>query len=110
MALSDCQISRIHLLSTSTRTSGSRARHGSPRYSSSAGWEDVSPQEDLPPWAHSGTSPLYFSDKYHKQHLETRGSVFTCSGFSPVKQNMPIWSVMCCQLWEDPSFLRLDTS
>uniref|UniRef100_A0A1L1S083 Uncharacterized protein n=1 Tax=Gallus gallus TaxID=9031 RepID=A0A1L1S083_CHICK len=22
---------------------------------------------------------------------------------------MPIWSVMCCQLWEDPSFLRLDT-
>uniref|UniRef100_A0A8B9M5P7 Uncharacterized protein n=1 Tax=Accipiter nisus TaxID=211598 RepID=A0A8B9M5P7_9AVES len=23
---------------------------------------------------------------------------------------MPIWSVMCCQLWEDPSFLRLDTT
>uniref|UniRef100_A0A452G850 Uncharacterized protein n=1 Tax=Capra hircus TaxID=9925 RepID=A0A452G850_CAPHI len=23
---------------------------------------------------------------------------------------MPIWSVMCCQLWEEPSFLRLDTS
>uniref|UniRef100_A0A8C0UW08 Uncharacterized protein n=1 Tax=Cyanistes caeruleus TaxID=156563 RepID=A0A8C0UW08_CYACU len=22
---------------------------------------------------------------------------------------MPIWSVMCCQLREDPSFLRLDT-
>ncbi|KAL4838709.1 hypothetical protein H8958_009488 [Nasalis larvatus] len=22
----------------------------------------------------------------------------TCSGFNPVKQNMPIWSVMCCQL------------
>uniref|UniRef100_A0A8D0G1L2 Uncharacterized protein n=1 Tax=Sphenodon punctatus TaxID=8508 RepID=A0A8D0G1L2_SPHPU len=23
---------------------------------------------------------------------------------------MPIWSMMCCQLWEEPSFLRLDTS
>uniref|UniRef100_A0A8V5GSU1 Uncharacterized protein n=1 Tax=Melopsittacus undulatus TaxID=13146 RepID=A0A8V5GSU1_MELUD len=23
---------------------------------------------------------------------------------------MPIWSVICCQLWEDPSFLRLDTT
>uniref|UniRef100_A0A8C5Z671 Uncharacterized protein n=1 Tax=Marmota marmota marmota TaxID=9994 RepID=A0A8C5Z671_MARMA len=23
---------------------------------------------------------------------------------------MPIWSVMCCQLWEEPSFLRLETS
>uniref|UniRef100_A0A8C0HCT4 Uncharacterized protein n=1 Tax=Chelonoidis abingdonii TaxID=106734 RepID=A0A8C0HCT4_CHEAB len=23
---------------------------------------------------------------------------------------MPIWSVMCCQLWEEPSFLRLATS
>uniref|UniRef100_A0A8B9SF13 Uncharacterized protein n=1 Tax=Apteryx owenii TaxID=8824 RepID=A0A8B9SF13_APTOW len=23
---------------------------------------------------------------------------------------MPIWSVMCCQLWEDPSFLRLHIS
>uniref|UniRef100_A0A674HN31 Uncharacterized protein n=1 Tax=Taeniopygia guttata TaxID=59729 RepID=A0A674HN31_TAEGU len=23
---------------------------------------------------------------------------------------MPIWSVMCCQLWEDPSFLRFDTT
>uniref|UniRef100_A0A7N4PUB2 Uncharacterized protein n=1 Tax=Sarcophilus harrisii TaxID=9305 RepID=A0A7N4PUB2_SARHA len=23
---------------------------------------------------------------------------------------MPIWSVMCCQLWVEPSFLRLDTS
>uniref|UniRef100_A0A8C9K7Y0 Uncharacterized protein n=1 Tax=Panthera tigris altaica TaxID=74533 RepID=A0A8C9K7Y0_PANTA len=22
---------------------------------------------------------------------------------------MPIWSVMCCQLWEEPSFLRLET-
>ncbi|CAH7076590.1 unknown_gene_5196 [Phodopus roborovskii] len=23
---------------------------------------------------------------------------------------MPIWSVMCCQLWEDPSFFRLETN
>ncbi|KAL4683063.1 hypothetical protein H8957_006269 [Semnopithecus entellus] len=23
---------------------------------------------------------------------------------------MPIWSVMCCQLWMEPSFLRLETS
>uniref|UniRef100_A0A2I3TFC3 Uncharacterized protein n=2 Tax=Pan TaxID=9596 RepID=A0A2I3TFC3_PANTR len=23
---------------------------------------------------------------------------------------MPIWSVMCCQLWVEPSFLRLETS
>nr|BAE21523.1 unnamed protein product [Mus musculus] len=23
---------------------------------------------------------------------------------------MPIWSVMCCQLWEEPSFFRLETS
>uniref|UniRef100_A0A5F8GPC1 Uncharacterized protein n=1 Tax=Monodelphis domestica TaxID=13616 RepID=A0A5F8GPC1_MONDO len=23
---------------------------------------------------------------------------------------IPIWSVICCQLWEDPSFLRLETS
>uniref|UniRef100_A0A8C3SYZ2 Uncharacterized protein n=1 Tax=Chelydra serpentina TaxID=8475 RepID=A0A8C3SYZ2_CHESE len=23
---------------------------------------------------------------------------------------MPIWSMMCCQLWEEPSFLRLATS
>uniref|UniRef100_A0A803SLI5 Uncharacterized protein n=1 Tax=Anolis carolinensis TaxID=28377 RepID=A0A803SLI5_ANOCA len=23
---------------------------------------------------------------------------------------MPIWSVMCCQLWEEPSFFRLATS
>uniref|UniRef100_A0A8D1BD45 Uncharacterized protein n=2 Tax=Sus scrofa TaxID=9823 RepID=A0A8D1BD45_PIG len=23
---------------------------------------------------------------------------------------MPIWSTMCCQLWEEPSFLRLETS
>uniref|UniRef100_A0A287CUC3 Uncharacterized protein n=1 Tax=Ictidomys tridecemlineatus TaxID=43179 RepID=A0A287CUC3_ICTTR len=23
---------------------------------------------------------------------------------------MRIWSVMCCQLWEEPSFLRLETS
>merc|ERR1719315_723898 len=26
----------------------------------------------------------------------------TCSGVMPVKQNIPIWSVMCCQLRVDP--------
>jgi len=38
----------------------------------------------------------------HKTQLST---IITWSGLSPVKQNMPIWSVMCCQFWEEPSFL-----
>lgn len=42
--------------------------------------------------------------------LQRNRSPLTCSGFRPVKQNMPIWSTMCCQLWEEPSFLRLETS
>jgi hypothetical protein len=27
----------------------------------------------------------------------------TCAGVIPVKQNMPIWSVMCCQFRTDPT-------
>lgn len=34
----------------------------------------------------------------------------TWSGLSPVKQNMPIWSMMCCQLRLDPSLARPATS
>lgn len=73
-------------------------------------WRMFLLEEELPTKAHFGTRSQYLTDKDCKQHLETTGTAFTCSGFSPVKQNMPIWSVMCCQLWEDPSFLRLDTS
>uniref|UniRef100_A0A8C9XQ98 Uncharacterized protein n=1 Tax=Sander lucioperca TaxID=283035 RepID=A0A8C9XQ98_SANLU len=36
--------------------------------------------------------------------------VRTCSGLRPVKQNIPIWSVTCCQLWVEPSFFRPATS
>lgn len=36
--------------------------------------------------------------------------VCTCSGFRPVKQNIPIWSMTCCQLWVEPSFFRPATS
>lgn len=36
-------------------------------------------------------------------------SCSTCSGFSAVKQNMPVWPGMCCPLWEKSSFLRLET-
>uniref|UniRef100_A0A3P9AR31 Uncharacterized protein n=1 Tax=Maylandia zebra TaxID=106582 RepID=A0A3P9AR31_9CICH len=34
----------------------------------------------------------------------------TCSGLSPVKQNIPIWSMTCCQLWEEPFFFKPATS
>jgi len=34
----------------------------------------------------------------------------TWSTLSPVKQNMPIWSVMCCQLCFEPSAFKLLTS
>uniref|UniRef100_A0A3Q4BLT8 Uncharacterized protein n=1 Tax=Mola mola TaxID=94237 RepID=A0A3Q4BLT8_MOLML len=34
----------------------------------------------------------------------------TCSGLRPVKQNIPIWSMTCCQLWVEPSFFRPATS
>lgn len=30
----------------------------------------------------------------------------TCSGFMPVKQNIPIWSVICSQLCVDPSRIK----
>uniref|UniRef100_A0A8C3AZ74 Uncharacterized protein n=1 Tax=Cyclopterus lumpus TaxID=8103 RepID=A0A8C3AZ74_CYCLU len=30
----------------------------------------------------------------------------TCSGLRPVKQNIPIWSMTCCQFLEEPSFIR----
>ena len=30
----------------------------------------------------------------------------TWSGLSPVKQNIPIWSVMCDQLWDEPGKLN----
>uniref|UniRef100_A0A4W6C187 Uncharacterized protein n=1 Tax=Lates calcarifer TaxID=8187 RepID=A0A4W6C187_LATCA len=36
--------------------------------------------------------------------------VSTCSGLRPVKQNIPIWSITCCQLWVEPSFFRPATS
>ena len=39
-----------------------------------------------------------------------RDSYTTCSGFSPVKQNMPIWSMTCFQFRVEPSFFRLATS
>lgn len=39
-----------------------------------------------------------------------RDSYSTCSGFSPVKQNMPIWSMTCFQFRVEPSFFRLATN
>ena len=53
-------------------------------------WRMFLLEEQLLIRAHFGTCSQDIIDRDHNQHLETGGTVFTCSGFSPVKQNMPI--------------------
>lgn len=43
------------------------------------------------------------SERERREDREGDGAVPTWSGFRPVKQNMPIWSVMCCQFLLLPS-------
>lgn len=47
---------------------------------------------------------------YPGYFLNWKENAETCSGLRPVKQNIPIWSVTCCQLWVEPSFFRPATS
>ena len=45
-----------------------------------------------------------------KQSAANINFVLTCCGFMPVKQNIPIWSVMWDQLRDDPSFFKFSLS
>ena len=47
---------------------------------------------------HNRYGPLLIAPK--GRHIRI---LVTCSGFMPVKQNIPIWSVICSQLCVDPS-------
>jgi len=60
--------------------------------------------------------PEHLHRHYHEhlswiiQYNNQKAAPCTCSCLRPVKQNMPIWSMTCCQLLVEPSFCRPATS
>lgn len=66
---------------------------------------DVSSNDSLPV-----SNPMEITYYIMRQCRVSAHSYSTWSGFSPVKQNMPIWSMTCCQFWVEPSFFRLATN